>query len=114
MVRVGHCDDHLSGYEDPRTSLTRPWLVPDLAEHVRDRVAKVDGDVQRVLAHHPDVPAEVVSWRGRPPRVLADESRNAALVVVGARGLGGFAELMLGSVSSEVLHWARCPVAVVR
>lgn len=114
MVRVGHCDDHLSGYEDPRTSLTRPWLVPDLAEHVRDRVAHIDEDIREVLARHRDVPTEVMSWRGRPPRALVQESRNAALVVVGARGLGGFAELMLGSVSSEVLHWARCPVAVVR
>lgn len=49
-----------------------------------------------------------------PARAVVDASQHASLAVVGSRGRGGFAELMLGSVSSGVLHHAACPVAVVR
>lgn len=59
----------------------------------------------------PSVTVKAVA--GIPAQVLIDESYDADLIVVGSRGAGGFERLMVGSVSSQVVHHAGCPVAVV-
>ncbi len=50
----------------------------------------------------------------KPAKALLDAGANAELIVVGARGLGGFKGLLLGSTSQHVLHHSSRPVAVVR
>jgi nucleotide-binding universal stress UspA family protein len=66
--------------------------------------ARVNGDVE--VQHSIEA--------GNPAKVLIDRSREADLVVVGSRGLGGFSGLLLGSVGRQLLHHAACPVAVIR
>jgi nucleotide-binding universal stress UspA family protein len=55
----------------------------------------------------------VTAVSGFPVQTLIDASKGSDLLVVGSRGGGGFAALVLGSVSNQVVHHAECPVVVV-
>ncbi|GAA0965860.1 universal stress protein [Actinocorallia libanotica] len=82
----------------------------------------VAGEESRVLsealagwpARYPDVEVVEEVVRGGTVRALAGASARADLLVLGSRGRGGFAGLLLGSVGQAMLHHAHCPVAVVR
>ncbi|MGO4616979.1 universal stress protein [Nocardia sp. 2YAB30] len=63
---------------------------------------------------YPDVPVRRIVVADRPVRSLLDESGNAQLVVVGSRGRGGFASMVLGSTSNALLHSVEVPMIVVR
>ncbi|WP_112237241.1 universal stress protein [Kribbella monticola] len=65
-------------------------------------------------ADHPDIEVDIDLIPGQPARALLHAGEAADLMVVGSRGRGGFTGLLLGSTSQQVLHHARCPVAVVR
>ncbi|MGI5231369.1 universal stress protein [Actinoallomurus sp. CA-142502] len=62
---------------------------------------------------YPDVEVVTEVVHGRPVRILSGVSARCDLLVVGSRGRGGFAGLILGSVSHGLLHHAHCPLAVV-
>lgn len=72
-----------------------------------DAAVKAAGDAPEGVA----VQREVV--HGGPVRVLLDAAEDADLLVVGSRGRGGFAGLLLGSVSQQCVQHADCPVVVV-
>jgi nucleotide-binding universal stress UspA family protein len=72
------------------------------------------GAVRRVRETAPELSVDGVLQSGPVSRRLLAEAADADLLVVGSRGLGGFAGLLLGSVSGQVAAHAQCPVAVVR
>lgn len=65
-------------------------------------------------AAQPGIQVDVDFHSHPPANVFIEESRTAALVVLGSRGLGGFTGLLVGSVAVAVSTHASCPVAVVR
>ena len=72
------------------------------------------GAVDTVVAQGGDVTIRSHVREGYPARVLMDAAEGADLLVVGCRGHGGFAGLMLGSVSAHCVHHAPCSVLVIR
>lgn len=94
-------------------SRTRYYNRPT-AEIEAELAAEVDRIVAPLAADHPQV-----RWQARvigehPVWALVEASQTASVVVLGARGGGGFRHMLLGSTGREVLRNATCPVYVVR
>ena len=66
-----------------------------------------------VGAGDPDVTVEPLLVEGQTARELLTRAKGADLLVLGARGRGGFASLLLGSVSQQCVHHPPCPVVIV-
>ncbi|MBO3086645.1 universal stress protein [Cellulomonas fengjieae] len=91
------------------------WL-PAAVDHeqvLRDVEEGLNVVVDRALVEHPDLTVRRIALDGTGAELLTEFSAATDLIVVGSRGRGGFAGLLLGSTSQAVLHHSDCPVMVV-
>ncbi|QKW48627.1 universal stress protein [Streptomyces buecherae] len=112
-VRAVHCWTTWNAPTPPPRDVSMPY-----ANEPGALAASAERLLSQALAgrqeRFPDVAVERQVVHGGTREALIEASRTARLLVVGARGRGGFTGLLLGSVSQAMLHHAHCPVAVVR
>lgn len=77
-----------------------------------DAQSILDEELARVRGQGVQINGRIV--QGSAAAVLVDASRDADVVAVGSRGHGGFTGLLLGSVSTQAVHHAHCPILVFR
>jgi nucleotide-binding universal stress UspA family protein len=97
------------------------WQIPatygksraqvDFAQDARKTLTAA---IEEVLGASPEVAVTPTLVSGNAAPVLIEASRQAALLVVGGSGHGGFTGMLLGSVSQHCVQHATCPVVVVR
>ena len=84
-------------------------LDPSVTQHRHDAAEKA-----RAFLSDRGIAAEVVEGQGDPGEAIVDVAKDADLIIVGTRGLNPVQRIMIGSVSSKVVHRAECDVLVVR
>ncbi len=94
------------GQTQPLTS-SEPAIEVDVEAQTRRMV-------EEALAGDAPPPVEVVVAAGPAANVLIERSGEVDVLVLGHRGRGGFASMLLGSVSLQCVLHAQCPVIVVR
>lgn len=87
------------------------WSVADLMTDTEKALAEL---IEEVLGQPPGLEVEALVVEGHPAHVLEGLSKQAALVVVGSRGHGGFHGMLLGSVSSQLSHHCQSNLVIVR
>jgi nucleotide-binding universal stress UspA family protein len=95
----------------PTPALEYVDLLPALQHSAEQTVGRL---VEEVAGADPGVEIEAVAVEGPAVSVLLDAARDAQLLVVGSRGHGRFAGLLLGSVSQALAHHAPCPLVIHR
>jgi nucleotide-binding universal stress UspA family protein len=91
-----------------------PAAGGELEDFRQGAAAALDETLREVVGDQDDVVIERRVDQGVSAAVLVEESHGAELLVVGSRGHGGFAQLLLGSVSQQCAQHASCPVVIVR
>lgn len=92
-----------------------PYVTPPPPEDFnKNASSELDEQIKTVLGEDPGLPVSSVVGEGPAAEVIVAASEGAEMVVVGSRGLGGFSGLLLGSVSTQVVHHAHCPVTIWR
>ncbi|NBE93290.1 universal stress protein [Nonomuraea sp. KC401] len=88
-----------------------PPADPDTEQHTLQQLKDQLAERQE---RHPDIDLVPELVHGHPVEVLKEAAEGADLLVVGSRGHGQLAGMLLGSISQALLHHSPCPLAVVR
>jgi nucleotide-binding universal stress UspA family protein len=91
-----------------------PYAFPADYDPIADATRVLDEVISRAATAHPTVGFRPIVTRGHPAPALVAASEGADLLVVGSRGHGEFAGMLLGSVSEHCVTNAHCPVVVLR
>ncbi|MET9730553.1 universal stress protein [Streptomyces sp. NPDC006458] len=89
-----------------------PLLGAETQQHWAERIPREAA--QGIRLRHPGLDVGMEQLEGRPAETLPDEARNAELLVLGSRGLGGFGGFVVGSVGLSVVAHTERPVVLVR
>jgi nucleotide-binding universal stress UspA family protein len=99
---------YATGYGFAPGDLVDPKIIGDgAAAQLDETIAEVADDTTGLTLTRKSV-------EGMAAQVLVEEAEGADLLVVGSRGHGGFAGLLLGSVSQQCAQHATCPVVIIR
>lgn len=105
----------VTAWQAPATWAAAGWVAvpPASWNPAADATSILESAIDRVLGESHRSSILVSVREGNAARVLLDASQGAQALVVGSRGHGGFAGLLLGSVSAACAEHAKCPVLVV-
>ncbi|HKO97606.1 MAG TPA: universal stress protein [Pyrinomonadaceae bacterium] len=112
----------ITAFEAPIMAGMEPWAAtPTYFDQLETAVrsaaqAVIDGAVEKLKTIKGTLKISSDAIPGPPRQVIIEEAErwNADLIIMGSRGLGAWNRLLLGSVSSAVVHHAHCSVEVVR
>ena len=108
----------ISTWHPPALPMTPPYgsIPPEgyVSQPKRDALDLLQKLVADLEERNPPVDVRTAVEEGNPSEVLIERSKEADLMVVGSRGHGGFAGMLLGSVSQHLVAHAECPVVIVR
>jgi nucleotide-binding universal stress UspA family protein len=96
------------------TTYGAPLGFPPGFDPVADAKKVLETAAAKVLAAHPGLEIHITVAEGHPSPALVKASQGASLLVVGSRGHGEFAGMLLGSVGEHCATNAHCPVLVLR
>jgi nucleotide-binding universal stress UspA family protein len=90
------------------------YMLPDNFDPASDAHKMLDDAVEKIRGSAAGVTIKPVVVEGHPSLALERASRGADLLVIGSRGHGAFAGMLLGSVGEYCIHHVTCPMTIVR